>query len=352
MNSHHESADSISQQVVAGTATEVSQGFLSPRQQQPHGKLRYALDSGEFGNISVTTRKAAWIGVNEVDKRGWALQELLLSSRLLIFEKQELVWYCQSKKGTSLFRGSPWSYGRMLADLPMQVFNPGNGSGQCSKVEQAEIWHDIVQEYSTRSFTFSTDKPKAILGITRALGPSFQNDEYLETVGMWRRCLLESLAWYRCVGEPQQPYDIGRARGAPSWSWVWIAARIWFATFNIPLASIIDIDCHASSRGGMSTTRLLLEANVTSLEHCRKITSVYYAENWDSDQEREVVAIENSLCLLLGNRVDGTNPGIIPTYVGLIIVKVDDYTFRRQGMFRHDGEEPWQSSPRRVIQLV
>ncbi|KAH6680770.1 hypothetical protein B0J14DRAFT_273063 [Halenospora varia] len=134
----------------------------------------------------------------------WALQERILSRRVLIFGGDRLYWDCQQSKG----RG-PISF-----RFPPQVSN--------------KDWHFIVMEYSGRELTIESDKLPALAGLAE-LYRQATGDQYL--AGLWRSSLIVDLLWKRqrvlsCHGVlTSMPMEYR----APSWSWAALDGNVSFA---------------------------------------------------------------------------------------------------------------------------
>lgn len=114
------------------------------------------------------------------------------------------------------------------------------------------LWKKLVEDYSARDLTFSSDKLIAISSIAGMIGERL-NDEYL--AGIWRRDLPRGLLWSPHRSETlsdieyrdklQKP-DTYRA---PSWSWTSIEGPIGFdyCSFGSIIASVLEVEVHISS---------------------------------------------------------------------------------------------------------
>jgi hypothetical protein len=103
----------------------------------------------------------------------------------------------------------------------------------------AATWNRLVEEYSTRKLTFSSDKLVALSGIAQAIRLQ-SNDEYV--VGMWRSKLEEQLCWkLRYNGQVKNSKEIVPYR-APTWSWASVDGVIDFKASSWgPLEMIVNI---------------------------------------------------------------------------------------------------------------
>jgi hypothetical protein len=151
-------------------------------------------------------------GDSFLENRAWVLQEQLLAPRYIGFGKSGVSWACLT---TELNESSPhsfygigdWSNGRF--DY-RKIFQAGI-SGLLDLKEHSQdhlrfyqSWMLIVEAYSQRELTKSSDRLTALAGIASKFGEA-TSDQYL--VGLWRRYLWRELLWM--VYSPSSP-RIGR----------------------------------------------------------------------------------------------------------------------------------------------
>jgi hypothetical protein len=121
--------------------------------------------------------------INSLDFRAWALQERYLSRRMLHFAKYEVFWECDANPAceTYLYGYPPWVredeiLGFTLKKRPLTRQN----------------WPAIVEDYSGRKLTKTSDIFPAIGGLARLIQEQ-SKDEYV--AGMWREGLEDQLAF-------------------------------------------------------------------------------------------------------------------------------------------------------------
>jgi hypothetical protein len=167
--------------------------------------------------------------------RGWTFQESLLSSRMLLFCKRDLVWKCPSVAYKTMSK-SISSYRSMLtmpngaiktalqrADVATASTKSGlfgrlcRGRGGSS--EQVRVWIPILHDYTARDLTNQDDRLKAVHGIAMELQKRWK-DAYV--YGIWKKSLRQLLIW-RADG-------VGARHDAsiPSWSWASIDSPVTF----------------------------------------------------------------------------------------------------------------------------
>ncbi|KAH8782076.1 heterokaryon incompatibility protein-domain-containing protein [Hyaloscypha finlandica] len=210
--------------------------------------------------------------------RGWAFQERILSPRVLHFCKDELLWECreesicecgslpalpETKKQSYVPRNETaprWTFGRktwrrafgkikitmfrrkktspkrqrlsrIAALLPRKHSFPGpmiyqeeaSNVTNPEKLDAAENWHRVIEQYSSLSLTKQTDRLPALSGLSIRSSPVL--GEYL--AGLWKHSLVSDLLWR--INELE--HDIVRPTEyiAPSWSWASVTgpASFW-----------------------------------------------------------------------------------------------------------------------------
>jgi hypothetical protein len=146
-----------------------------------------------------------------INRRAWALQERLLSPRLLIYTWDHIFWHCDENLDASNGPdGVEWSHSMYKYRL------------RGDTVTQWD-WEQIVENYCSRSLTYSQDKLPALSGLARRYqAANSKPDKYL--AGLWESHLPQHLLWvqfgdwYRAFvanAENQRPSEYR----APSWSW-------------------------------------------------------------------------------------------------------------------------------------
>lgn len=163
---------------------------------------------------------------NVLDRRGWVLQERVLSTRILTFDRFQISFVC-----LHLHANECLPKGDLLG-----VFDWGTSTGSRLKYlfkrvaqgipsnhrkiyiyQMRQAWLDIVKDYWSRDLTFDSDILPALSGLASRLNKQFselgEEDEYL--AGMWKRDLGNSICWYvsHSSRRPRPTHT------APSWSW-------------------------------------------------------------------------------------------------------------------------------------
>lgn len=167
----------------------------------------------------------------ELDTRGWAFQEKMLSKRLISLTKKDVFWDClhhsaSGRRPTGIlgdfspgFRDSDdRNFKRFLLRSPAATptFSPSEGYW---------YWRKAVEEYTSRELTFGKDRLIALDGIIRRMSDVLSDTH---EVGIWRKDILRSLIWFADLAGRHSYLPVVEA---PSWSWVSvdssISYRLW-----------------------------------------------------------------------------------------------------------------------------
>ncbi|KAI0659428.1 heterokaryon incompatibility protein-domain-containing protein [Cubamyces menziesii] len=217
------------------TAASVEEGFLQDRPTRAPRDATFlpficpaSPGDGEvqtearMGNVYLTTyANSEDYRESETARRGWCLQETLLSTRSLIFDREMLSIKCQ-RHSCPRHISRRWHKGDVggLYDV-IPIPGPGSatavlpGSYECKTIHRH--WQEIVENYSRRSLTYASDKLLACAAIAEVFAPHL-GQTYL--AGLWLHTLLLDLLWHIDDRFPNHPRPRGLPyRDAPSWSW-------------------------------------------------------------------------------------------------------------------------------------
>ncbi|UKZ77065.1 hypothetical protein TrVFT333_004782 [Trichoderma virens FT-333] len=158
-----------------------------------------------------------------ITKRGWVLQERLLSPRIVHFTNRQLAWECNELIASETFPdGLPpfWTYyyvpNRIRAD----------GDNTLSTEELVVAGGDILERYTNASLTFRSDLLPALSGIAKYL-QEISGATYL--TGIWKtdEKSVVNLAW-QCEPNLHRPTNYR----APSWTWASTDNPVTFEPFK------------------------------------------------------------------------------------------------------------------------
>ncbi|KAH8203457.1 hypothetical protein TruAng_002328 [Truncatella angustata] len=157
-------------------------------------------------------------------KRGWTLQERLLSPRTLHFCAKQVHWECREFEANETHtNGDPTHDSRTSV-------------GRFTDL--AKTWPEVVEAYTARLLSKQEDRLNAIAGIVASIQRNStvkgQNDEYLH--GLWRSSLPLSLLWY----SKHEPENKRLIKVAPTWSWGSTRKEICYSR-NVNGISLVEI---------------------------------------------------------------------------------------------------------------
>jgi hypothetical protein len=156
-----------------------------------------------------------------LSRRGWTLQEELLSSRILYRSGQSIFWSCTQGQHREV--DVKWTASVRSGDglsTVSRISSPQDFLLCCWDLPSHDAlhkaWQDIVKSYCSRGLSKEQDRFSAISGLAARYQDAHRNDQYL--AGLWKNSFIEDLAWAVSSGKPvdksQNLYSI-----APSWSW-------------------------------------------------------------------------------------------------------------------------------------
>jgi hypothetical protein len=188
---------------------------------------------GTMGECKLRTNDRPEIFTSSpLHRRGWVLQESILSRRIVSFTEDQMVWQCRTKHYTEDAMPAPrrhrWEY-------------PDNYTNNLvSDRDRRDMWWSWVENYTKRILSNPNDKLPAFAGITKFFA---QETGYTPFAGLWKEHLLSDLLWW--VAEPEDNLPAANTPwGTPSWSWSAVLDR-----FIRQPQSMIYLDEHFSIEG-------------------------------------------------------------------------------------------------------
>lgn len=162
--------------IAAAAACSTTEGIFSfPRDpKQSACSIPYQLSGGQTGTVLVDSYPTPGSTQESLDTRAWALQEALISPRVLRYGKYQMSWKCNMVEEN--------------ANGPLNIVAPR---------EKHATWKSTVVDYTARSLTYNSDRLAALAGYAKLLATKRPYDEYI--AGMWKSELLEQLLWYRSM---------------------------------------------------------------------------------------------------------------------------------------------------------
>jgi hypothetical protein len=314
--------------------------------------------------------------------RGWTLQEITLSTRIIWFTECELSWSCLMHRACECdIHGNTWN----LVDLFDHSLNSYPLQNVLSVVDISmdwmKFWRHIVQEFSRRGLSVSTDRLPAMSGIAQAFHTRVGGD-YLG--GIWSVDLANQLLWAHAdelwtttPGPLELPARyVPAEQYAPSWSWTSITRPVAYEGV-VPsrrfkwLWTIMDAEFHAtgSDQYGPGTGVLTIEGTLLSLSaslnsllcspNCAGSQPFLVSEDSilldprDSHDGISYLETKHTFVVLAGYYDLGQSKPEKWKFEGLFLENADakDQTYRRLGHFSSTFEN-WVTSGNSIWELI
>jgi hypothetical protein len=150
-------------------------------------------------------RSLAEISDSSLLTRGWVVQEIAFSPRVLWLTDTGVFWRCRWISRTDRGKRSPPRAERIVS-LPTEP--------------RHLQWYSIIEQYSRMALLRIEDRLPALSGLCKYFDPH-QKDAYL--AGIWGSSLMTGLSWYGPYGEHGYDTDTFKTQmieDTPSWSWI------------------------------------------------------------------------------------------------------------------------------------
>jgi hypothetical protein len=295
-------------------------------------------------------------------KRGWVVQERMLSPRVLHFGADQVFWECRHVR----FASETFPLGLPSRALPVLEEIPFDVSTRPTWGEEGEditsLWHRVLERYTRASLSRpSADKFVAIGAIAERIA-QLNNDEYY--AGFLSRDLPRALLWEvdqdgLTTGTPST-----HEYRAPTWSWANIDGPVKWSDHwaDEAISAVRDIRVNLVSEenkyGQIKAARILLDGCI--------FEAMIEKPKFEEDRHGYGLDIDGKRPRSTHLRFDtGQGPDDSITvyfllisywahfYYGLIVKEVGDGTFCRLGSFSADfGRPAIYTLRRQLITLV
>ncbi|KAH7178271.1 heterokaryon incompatibility protein-domain-containing protein [Fusarium sp. MPI-SDFR-AT-0072] len=219
--------------------------------------------SGGTTHVEVQPPSPSWeLSIQNVPllTRGWAIQERVLSKRILHFGASCLLWECRELKTTEANPNSsePKVYGYLNEEFVSVFRNLENRQQD----ELITLWYQFVEVYSGTNFSFYRDKLPALSGIAKRIQSRFPQD-YI--AGIWESSIPQGLLWVGWGGQEPE-VDPSRGTNRPSWCWASPIHQITFLpimTYCKEQYLTLQVKSWSVRTNGPQTSGQILEGSVT-----------------------------------------------------------------------------------------
>ncbi|KAF4957212.1 hypothetical protein FGADI_3277 [Fusarium gaditjirri] len=325
--------------LAAGTARRACKGFLGDLPDKsptylPRDEFDVLMKDGRVGTVYLSGNP--YQPYHPLDKRGWTLQEYLLSSRMLIFSDYQLLWQCQETELRSVTGNNVGiEYQQRLESLPWASFGEeGEPSYGTHDSEKLYLWKTIIFQFTQRQLKDPEDRLPAVSGIISELQKVWQDSHIY---GHWERWFIQLLAWFKPENDKVKERHIKRA---PSWSWVSVDGRIRFAYSMETEDAKIEILAAAKVR---LSCRIL---QFSDINICYQDTVSMMLDLVKSASNTEFAGRKFEYLLLGTTRSFNRETG-----VALVILKTAGGSYRRVGLALFNNMTVWTGAEFRSIDL-
>ncbi|KAH7395576.1 heterokaryon incompatibility protein-domain-containing protein [Cadophora sp. MPI-SDFR-AT-0126] len=320
-------------------------------------------------------------GDSILNTRGWVLQEMVLSHRILHCMTSGLFWQCKTHARFEMGLVFDYSTPAMRHTL--------SGALELGSESMHRHWWTWMTSYSGREFSFPTDRLPAMAGLVRHYQAA-SNDKPM--LGLWERSFTQDLLWTR-MGALNSWKTGCELPNMPSWSWLSCLTMIEFDFWGLSddeshkekfqivtdHSTLVDWDIQWSSEplvSDIKSTRVVVEGPVIELTFSTSpeslsFTPPYLSVNdeeldfekskipwrctaqFDSFDAKDSVFPAQYLCLLLRSRVYKIGNHSKEAFLILDPVSESENVYRRIGIGSLRGEhQSFDLQKRRMLELV
>ncbi|KAK7972559.1 hypothetical protein PG988_006693 [Apiospora saccharicola] len=210
--------------IAANRAKNPSKGCFHVRQPRPSCEIDLP---GHASNVHVEqlfiTDELDWdhgqFLTEPLSKRGWALQERVLSQRILHYNSRQIYYECNHGivgedgcRQKRMFCPPDMLLGSNKDDKEHGHDRDTGSKDKENTDEMLSLWDALVWMYGERALTKSSDRLPATSGLSKLFEKHFR---CAYVAGYWSNSLIQSLSW-RALGYKKTPVQgVGQ-----SWSWV------------------------------------------------------------------------------------------------------------------------------------
>ncbi|KAH6964803.1 heterokaryon incompatibility protein-domain-containing protein [Fusarium venenatum] len=238
--------------------------------------LQRKTPTGHIGDISILPKVPSWI--SEIKRaplyeRGWAIQERILSARVVHFAANMVLWECHECRATEIDTtgaslrdaNSGMVYEEVSDFMPVFRNLQRNGKGANQVIRE---WYSFIEGYTAAKFTFMGDRLPALSGIA-ALIQKYIPKRY--GAGLWESAIPEGLAWLVDYDElTENTSDLTTAYGPredfqlmlPSWSWATSRGPVRFLSSLESWEPLLKMEDWEVKSAGVDTSGQILGARL------------------------------------------------------------------------------------------
>ncbi|KAH6994632.1 heterokaryon incompatibility protein-domain-containing protein [Fusarium venenatum] len=312
---------------------------------------------GGGGDPNGFSRADSVVSKAPITSRGWVLQEQMLSTRILYFGCNQLLWECLCVATTDLDPSRVMTTRGLGTHIERKYALQGltdpklRYDSESRKYQPYGTWQSLLTNYTKRHLTNSSDRIPAFLAISKALESAI-GDVFI--AGVWKgERLLESLSWNVREAADKHPQE-------PSWSWAYVGQIIHFdclvqgykLALSIPLATMVSFDVQtnysqSNISGSIKLRGILHQKKFNISSESNGVFFDYQEDTVDKCYALDLVALDKEVTDEYSEDSDGDEvDDILPIIVVRLLLKPVDQTdsseipctFRRIGICRDEGD--------------
>ncbi|KAK1829442.1 heterokaryon incompatibility protein-domain-containing protein [Podospora conica] len=179
-------------------------------------QLRDTEDATPGVSIKLASLKAQ--SPDYLRRRGWVLQETLLSRRILAYDTDQLRWLCKMRHASESEPDPRGGGGGAL----LLCHHPRAGTEHVATNEKPhcfERWYRLAEDFSQRDLSVASDGLPALAGLAHHFCVGHWHDRFTYLAGIWQNDIQAGLAWY-LVQSPWRAYKPVGGTPLPTWSWL------------------------------------------------------------------------------------------------------------------------------------
>ncbi|KAF4342848.1 hypothetical protein FBEOM_3193 [Fusarium beomiforme] len=234
--------------------------------------LRQKRRSGETADVPILPKIPTWL--SEVKKaplyeRGWAIQERMLSTRVVHFASNMILWECHERRATEIdqsgvsLREEGVTYEEISDFMPIFRDLQRNGGKGDQVIHE---WYSFIEGYTAARFTLVGDRLPALSGIAATIQKRIPR-RY--GAGLWESAIPEGLAWLvegDLVVDTSHLTDhtgrMGHELRLPSWSWAVSRGPVRFLSTLETWETTLQVEHWEVRSTGMETSGQVLGARL------------------------------------------------------------------------------------------
>ncbi|KAI1342283.1 heterokaryon incompatibility protein-domain-containing protein [Xylariaceae sp. FL0016] len=138
-----------------------------------------------------------------------------------VLKRNDEPWSFDESSGHQNRAGFRAAFERLRTE--QEQTNSGSAEAVIGRHSFSQMWYDVVESYSRRKLTASTDKLIALKGIEDEVAGA---TKFTYLYGLWKERLLTDLLWFAIEGPGYRLLDNVGQSVAPTWSWASIDGTV------------------------------------------------------------------------------------------------------------------------------